>query len=333
MGSMATCLDNKCVRVSIRIVRWLPVAFVVGLAAWAYYAFVFQLCLEYVNNTAQRVIYLVVFHLLLFFVFWSYFQAVFTPTGRPPLKYYLPEAVKDELRSMDTDSDYRIILERFVREKKLTILNRAYDQGIRFCIKCGCVKPDRAHHCSVCGHCVLKFDHHCPWVNNCINYCNYKHFILFLGYGFLLCVFGFFAILPFFVDFWSGSGSFRNDGLGKFQVLFLFFVAAMFGISMGGLFFYHLFLTARNQSTVESFRAPIFVYGVDKLGFSLGARRNFEQVFGTTPIMWFLPIFTSPANGFEFPQKVNNGRSVGMMEVGVGNHAGAGYVSNSSQIV
>jgi len=30
---------------------------------------------------------------------------------------------------MDSDADYRIILERFVREKKLTILNRTYDQG------------------------------------------------------------------------------------------------------------------------------------------------------------------------------------------------------------
>lgn len=29
----------------------------------------------------------------------------------------------------------------------------------RNCRKCGVWKPDRAHHCSSCGHCVLKMDH------------------------------------------------------------------------------------------------------------------------------------------------------------------------------
>lgn len=29
------------------------------------------------------------------------------------------------------------------------------------CDKCDSFKPLRAHHCSVCGKCVLKMDHHC----------------------------------------------------------------------------------------------------------------------------------------------------------------------------
>lgn len=36
--------------------------------------------------------------------------------------------------------------------------------SLRFCDKCLIIKPDRSHHCSVCGTCVLKMDHHCPWV-------------------------------------------------------------------------------------------------------------------------------------------------------------------------
>jgi hypothetical protein len=54
----------------------------------------------------------------------------------------------------------------------------------RYCKRCQAWKPERTHHCSVSGHCVLKMDHYCIWVVNCVGLLNYKHFLLFLWYTF-----------------------------------------------------------------------------------------------------------------------------------------------------
>ena len=46
----------------------------------------------------------------------------------------------------------------------------AAEQGdsnkLSMCSRCNGFKPPRAHHCSQCDRCIMKMDHHCPWVNN-----------------------------------------------------------------------------------------------------------------------------------------------------------------------
>ncbi|CAM9483751.1 unnamed protein product [Heterosigma akashiwo] len=59
----------------------------------------------------------------------------------------------------------------------------------RWCRRCKNYKPPRAHHCSICMRCVIKMDHHCPWVNNCVGALNHKFFLQFISYIFTLCLF------------------------------------------------------------------------------------------------------------------------------------------------
>jgi palmitoyltransferase ZDHHC2 len=55
------------------------------------------------------------------------------------------------------------IIQAIATERGLPILCRNYSGFLRVCEKCNLIKPDRAHHCSVCKKCILKMDHHCPW--------------------------------------------------------------------------------------------------------------------------------------------------------------------------
>lgn len=84
-----------------------------------------------------------------------------------------------------------------------------------------------------------------------------------------------------------------DGGVGRFHILFLFFVAVMFAISLVSLFGYHIYLVALNRTTLEAFRTPVFrIGGPDKNGFNLGRYNNIQEVFGDNKRLWFLPIFS-----------------------------------------
>ena len=51
---------------------------------------------------------------------------------------------------------------------------------IQLCPDCLVIRTPRSRHCSTCNRCVERFDHHCPWINNCIGQNNHIYFIWFL---------------------------------------------------------------------------------------------------------------------------------------------------------
>ena len=53
------------------------------------------------------------------------------------------------------------------------------------CPDCQIMKTARCRHCNYCDRCIERFDHHCPWINNCVGAENYKLFYLFVVFQLL----------------------------------------------------------------------------------------------------------------------------------------------------
>ncbi|KAM7110838.1 palmitoyltransferase ZDHHC2 isoform 1-T1 [Molossus nigricans] len=305
-----------------RVLYWIPVVFISLLLGWSYYAYAIQLCIVSMENIGEQVVCLIAYHLLFAMFVWSYWKTIFTLPMNPSKEFHLSYAEKESLEREPRGEAHQEVLRRAAKD--LPIYTRTMSGAIRYCDRCQLVKPDRCHHCSVCDKCILKMDHHCPWgldarrcqtpwmlksiiknstgrsmrVNNCVGFSNYKFFLLFLAYSLLYCLFIAATDLQYFIKFWTNG---LPDTQAKFHIMFLFFAAAMFSVSLSSLFGYHCWLVSKNKSTLEAFRSPVFRHGTDKNGFSLGFSKNMRQVFGDEKKYWLLPIFSSLGDGCSFP--------------------------------
>ena len=68
----------------------------------------------------------------------------------------------------------------FFENKKMYYFIRGRKFKVRYCQTCNIFRGPAVSHCKKCDNCVENFDHHCPWLGNCIGKNNYFYFFIFL---------------------------------------------------------------------------------------------------------------------------------------------------------
>mmetsp|Transcript_29137 Transcript_29137/g.28855 ORF Transcript_29137/g.28855 Transcript_29137/m.28855 type:complete len:270 (+) Transcript_29137:766-1575(+) len=122
------------------------------------------------------------------------------------------------------------------------------------CPDCKIYRPARSRHCQICDKCVEKFDHHCPWVNNCIGARNLGFFFAFINslwVTFALTV----TICAQTLDSSSHKSGFVNISLSESHLLAYIFgvLAAMSLIPLTILLTIHYQNFLSNTTTNERF--------------------------------------------------------------------------------
>ncbi|KAG2039499.1 DHHC palmitoyltransferase-domain-containing protein [Suillus americanus] len=316
--------------------HYLPLCLLLFLMVAPYPSLLIVLVNHYLH-TLDKPIAFVIHFLVIFTLKFLAFVSLMVCVARDPGPVYFNASDQDPI---DQREDMGLA------EALMTMGNTDDDcSPDKFCRKCWVPKPERAHHCSICGRCVLKMDHHCPWLGaKCIGHRTYPAFV-----HFLTCITAFSAYVAT-ISISAVRWSFNNPLLVPDQAtpvheLLLAAAGVIFTLVVGSFLVYHIYLITTNQTTIEALSPFLLLRYIPPLPASMklsdppmeeelsynqrrvvrdahrfvrmydvGWRRNWAQVFGwSKPRGWIYLLLiggTGNGDGRSFPR---NARSQEML--------------------
>ncbi|KAF8550808.1 zf-DHHC-domain-containing protein [Imleria badia] len=312
--------------------RWfhhLPLCMLVALMIAPHPSWLLVLVNHYLralHSPSSFLVHLLVSYSLTFLAFCSLIVCV----ARDPGPVSLPKGVSEE-GCEDACEDDLELHEALIQD---------FGDGLnplKWCRKCWAPKPERTHHCNLCGRCVLKLDHHCPWLGGkCVGHRTYPAFFHFISCVTFLSTY--ICIVSAHAFWWSlQNATSVPDDATPIHELLLTAAGFIFAVVVGSFTIYHVYLISTNQTTLEGLSPFLLLRHIPPLPVSLrlsdppmehelsynqrglvkdahrsvklydlGWRKNWAQVFGwNKPRGWMWRVMyggASKGNGRSFPR-------------------------------
>ncbi|XP_026204468.1 palmitoyltransferase ZDHHC18b isoform X2 [Anabas testudineus] len=185
---------------------------------------------------------------LFVFVVTTLLQTSFTDPG------ILPRATPDEAADIEKQIDNTGNTSYRPPPRTKEVLINQQVVKLKYCFTCKMFRPPRTSHCSLCDNCVERFDHHCPWVGNCVGKRNYRFFYTFIVSLSFLTAFIFGCVTTHLALRAQGGKGLvfalqESPGSAVELVICFFSVWSILGLSG-----FHTYLVASNLTTNEDIK-------------------------------------------------------------------------------
>lgn len=97
---------------------------------------------------------------------WYYAVSTTLISGKMIMSYVFAVRKDPGIIKQDQELDFLDVIQKF--------------EVSELCADCKVIRTHRSRHCNVCGVCVERYDHHCPWINNCVGVNNHNNYLMFV---------------------------------------------------------------------------------------------------------------------------------------------------------